>query len=298
MVVLSQNTNYIPYYQMVNKAKLAVYRNQCDTAIDYYLQAFAMVDYILQNDMYEFTRCAAIENKDSLVYWVMTQCVKQTVPLTYVFPPDSLFDKYKQTSQWKDCSDYEQTNREIYIQKQTCPYTKLLDSLSVSDQKVRNRWNVFCRMFPKSKMAKKRHREWVIVDSCNQLLIYEYIQKYDYPNERNGCYNCIYLSRGGVVMIHYDDTNFLFNVEYKALLEGKLSPECYAQRANRINFIFNLSDSDYRYGYHKKMKTAQEKEIVDKNRYDIGLPSVEEEKTIIQWDLERKQAMKQKSSKE
>jgi hypothetical protein len=301
MVALSQNANYIPYYQMVNKAKLALCRNQCDTAIDCYLQAFAMVDYILEKDMRDFTRCVTIEKNDSLAYWIMTQCVKQTVLLTSAFPSDTLFDKYKQTPQWKDCSDYEQENIESYIQKYTCPYKELFDTLVVSDQAVRNRWNLFCRMFPKSNMAKKRHREMVIVDSCNQLLIDEYIQKADFPNERNGCGNCVYLFlNGGCVMTHYDDTNFLFNVEYKALLEGKLSPECYARRASRVNFIFNLSDSDYRYGYHKKMKTTQEKEKVDKNRYDIGLPSVEEEKTINRWEYARyleRQAMKQQSSK-
>ena len=304
--IMAQNINYIPYYHLVNRANLVKCTDaNCDSAIMYYSQAFEMVDYILLEDLRNFTQCAAELGKDSLVYYTMDKCIEQTVYLSYVFYSDSLFDTYKNTEKWKECYTIEQENIEKYKEKQAIGvlYKKVLDSLMVSDQAIRNKANWFYRTFPNSKRAKKMHREWTIIDSCNQIVLDEMIEKYDFPNEQHGLWNNPLFIRGGggIVFVHYDDTNFLRNIEYKALLEGKLSPDYYADRINRIAIIFNWDKTNYTYYYTKKM-TLQEKEQVNRNRHAIGLLSVEEENKIIQCNriaFEQRKALakKQKKSK-
>jgi hypothetical protein len=295
----SQEINYIPYYQLVNKAKIAQCQNKCDSAIAYYLQAFERVDYILVDDLHDFVRCAALEEKDSLIYWIMDKCVEQIVPLSFVFCWDTLLTRYENTEKWQMCFVHEQATIDKYKEKYNCPYRKIIDSLVVSDQEVRNKWNWFCRMFPKSKMAKKRHQQWWTVDSSNRVVIDELVKKYDYPNERNGCTNHPCHQAGMIVIFHYDDTNFFFAVEHKALIEGKFSPDCYARKARRVAIIFNLPLVNYTYRYRKKM-TTEEKMQVDKNRYEIGLPSIEEEKIIIRYNWlqyqQRQELLKQQKN--
>lgn len=253
-----------------------------------------MVDYILIDDLRSFTQCAVAIHNDSLAYFAMKQCNKQTIFLGTIFPEDSSCEKYKATEQWNTCTAYEKENQEIYTKKfLTTPATilKILDSLKVSDQAVRNRWTWYRRTFRNSKKTKTLLREWRIVDSSNQRVVDEMIQKYGFPNERIGCLNnySFYRGGGGMVLVHYDDTNFFRNVEYKALLEGKLSPECYARRANRMATIFNWNKLQYTYYYSNrrfKRMTLQEKAQVNKNRYEIGLPSVEEE-IVIQYNNQK-----------
>jgi hypothetical protein len=283
-IINSQEVNYISYYHLVNKAKIAQCQNNYDSAISYYLQAFKLVDYILQDDMRNFSYCAAIEEKDSLIYFAMEQCIKQIIPLSFIFVADSIFDKYKHTNKWQWCMEQEQANAEKYKEKCSCPYTKVLDSLLISDQRVRNRWNWFCRIFPKSRIAQKRLQEWWLVDSSNRVVIDELVAKYDYPNERNGCVNHYLLDVRLIVLYHYGDTNFFYNIESKALIEGKMSPSYYADKARRISRIFNIPE--LKYTYHKEM-TEKEKTQVDKNRYGIGLPSIEEAKLMYQCNREK-----------
>ncbi|MCL2131148.1 MAG: hypothetical protein FWH36_01640 [Lentimicrobiaceae bacterium] len=286
----AQGVNYIPYYHLVNRAKFVkCIHADCDSAIAYYLQAFEKVDYVLQEDLQHFTQCAAMQGKDSLVYSAMDRCIAQTVPLSYIFLSDTLFDRYKNTEKWKECYAMEQENQEKYKEKYAIGvlYKKVLDSLLVSDQKVRNKWNAIRRAFPNSKKTKELIREGRIVDSCNQLVLDEMIVKYDYPNERNGCSNYSCMIREFLLLLHYRDTSFFNNIETKAFLEGKISPDCYAWKVREMTYIYKWNIKEYTYSYSKKRgkkMTPQEKEQVDKNRYEIGLLSVEEEKMIKQYN--------------
>jgi hypothetical protein len=283
--VISQNINYIPYYHLVNRAKFVkCVDNNYDSAIVYYLQAFGMVDYILLEDLRNFTQCAALTKHDSLVYYAMDKCIIQTVYLDAIFHyfPYSLIDHYKNTEKGKEYYAIEQKNVEKYKEKYyNSPHKKILDSLVISDQEVRNKANWFYWTFPNTKKARKLRERWHIIDSCNRLVIDKMIEKYDFPNERNGCFNDYIFLKSGVVLTHYRDTNFLHNIEYKALIEGKLSPDCYARKAGQTTCGLKLPSWDYTYCYRKEM-TTEEKEQVNKNRYEIGLPSVEEENLIIQ----------------
>ncbi len=292
MNAMSQDVNYIPYYQLVNKAKIAKCQQNYDSALACYTEAFAMVDYILIDDLRSFTQCAVAAHKDSLVYFVMQRCNQQTIFLGTIFPKDSSCEQYRQTEQWNTCMAYEKENQETYMEKFfTTPaaIVKILDSLKVSDQAVRD-WNWFSWTFRNSKLYKKRMREWAIVDSCNQRVLDEMIQKYGFPNERIGCpnnYN-FYRGNGGIVFVHYRDTNFFRNVEFKALLEGELSPDCYASKASAVASIFKWEKLQYTYDYSKrkaKRMAPQEKAQVDRNRYEIGLPSMEEKNIIKYCDI-------------
>jgi hypothetical protein len=294
-IVNSQEINYIPYYHLINKAKIAQCQNNYDSSISYYLQAFKLVDYILQEDMKNFALCAALEGKDSLIYFIMEQCAKQIIPLDFIFTTDSIFDTYRQTDKWQWSMEEEKANAEKYKEKCNCPHTKVLDSLLISDQKVRNKWNWFCRIFPKSRIAKKRLQEWRFVDSSNRVIIDRLIAKYDYPNERNGCINNYLFNTGMVVIYHYDDTNFLYNVEYKALIEGKMSPSYYARKAHRAGLGLNIPE--LRYVYRKEM-TEKEKTQIDKNRYGVGLPSIQEAKLINLCRYEKYLKSKKKNKKQ
>jgi len=300
---VGQNVNYIPYYHLVNRAKFVKCVNaDCDSAIVYYLQAFEMVDYILREDLQNFTQCTAMLEKDSLVYYAMDRCIAQTVYLSAIFTSNSLFDKYKNTEKWNECYAIEQENIEKYKEKYAIGdiYRKVLDSLVVSDREVRIKWFRFHRFFPNTKEARKLRERWHVVDSCNRLVLDEMIEKYDFPNERNGSFNNPQFIYGGVVFIHYDDTNFLRNVEYKALIAGKLSPDYYAKRANRLACAFNWNRNENRFCYYNrfnKKMTSEEKEQVDKNRYEIGLPSVEEENIIKQCNYVERKALEKKRKK-
>jgi len=298
---VGQKVNYIPYYHLVNRAKLVKCVNaDCDSAIVYYLQAFEMVDYILREDLQYFTQCAAMLEKDSLVYSAMDRCIAQTIYLSAIFTSNSLFDKYKNTKKWNECYAIEQENIEKYKEKYyNSPHKKILDSLVISDQEVRNKANWFYWTFPNTKKARKLRERWHIIDSCNRLVVDKMIEKYDFPNERNGCFNDYIFLKSGVVLTHYRDTNFLRNIEYKALTEGKLSPDCYARKAKQTAYVLKLPSLDYTYCYQKEM-TAQEKEQVNKNRYEIGLPSIEEENLIIQCNrikYQQKKALEKKRKK-
>ena len=291
---MCQTINYIPYYHLVNRAKLV----ECidanyDSAIVYYSQAFAIVDYVLAEQLRDFIRCAIMLENDNLVYFAMDKCIEQTVPLStlFHFTSDSLVDKYKNTEEGRKYYTVEQENKEKYIEKYiNPPHKKILDSLSVSDITVRKKWrkgSFFYRRFPNSKKTQELLREWKIVDSCNRLVLDEMIKKYDFPNERNGLFNNpnFIIGGGGIVLVHYDDSVFFKDIEYKMLIEGKLFPDYYAFRAHRIVSIYNLPKTDYTFFYSErqsKKMTTEEKAQVDKNRYRIGLPSVEEEIIIKQ----------------
>ena len=286
IVSVAAQVDYVPYYRLVNRAKFVkCIHKDCDSAIAYYLQAFEMVDYILHEDLRDFTQCAVRLGKDSLVYYAMERCVNQTVPLSFIFSSDTFSDKYKNTEKWKECLAIEQENKGKYKAKHDIAvlYGKVLDSLLVSDQEVRKKPYWFYCKFPNSKKTKELFQNMHVTDSCNRLVLDEMIEKYDFPSEQNGYSNdyCLF----SVVLIHYDDTIFFNNVETKAFREGKISPRYYAWRTHRIAGIFGWDITKYTYFYNKKRgekMTPQEKEQVDKNRYEIGLPSVEEEKLIIQ----------------
>ncbi len=281
---MSQDVNYIPYYQSVNKAKLAKCQQNYDSALVYYAKAFEMVDYILIEDLHHFSQCAMTAHKDSLVYFAMERCNKQTIPIAYIIPSDSAYQKYSKTEQWKTCMAYETQNWDaytIYKKDYSSPAKKILDSLYFVGLDVRRKMGTwYCQAFRKSKLAKKRLQELIIVYDSIQRVVDAVIQKYGFPNERIGCPNTYISYYGGWVLFHYDDIDFFRNVEYKALLEGKLSPDSYALKADdRISGIYKWDKQ--KYTYSKKM-TLQEKAQVNKNRYEIGLPSVEEAAIIRQ----------------
>ena len=224
----------------------------------------------------------------------MDKCIEQTIHLNSIFRFYTILDKYKNTEKWNECVAKQQENIEKYIEKfHNSPHKRILDSLLVSDQEVRKQGYHYWQ-FPNSKKSQKIR----IIDSCNQLVLDEMIEKYDYPNERNGMINNPHfiIGGGGAVLIHYSDTIFLRNVEYKALIEGKLSPDYYAMKARQLAYYKykNLPILDYTYHYTKKM-TPQEKEQVNKNRHEIGLPSVEEGEIIRQCVIsENKKMIKQR----
>ncbi len=298
----SQEVNYIPYYRLINKAKIARCQQNCDSALIYYQEAFKMVDYILLDDLRGFTKCAVTANNDSLVYFAMKQCKKQTIPVSFIIPTNSAYKKYKNTKQWNTCLAYEKENQDIYTEKYFNPSKKILDSLFISSSDViRKKGTWYCRTFYKSKLSQKRLQELIIVFKSNQCVVDEVIQKYGFPNERTGCPNNYLSYYGGYILQHYDDTNFFRNVEYKALLEGKLSPNSYADKAERMASIYKWDKQQHTYSYSKrkgKKMSPLEKEQVDKNRYEIGMLSVADEEMIKQINRQEikksKKAAKQK----
>jgi hypothetical protein len=276
-IIIPQKNNYISYYHAINKADLVRCQQNYDSALIYYWQAFQIVDYILINDLRNFSKCAFIEKKDSLIYFVMEQCVKQTIPLNIIFGIDTIFNQYKYTDKWKWCMEQEEVNIEKYHEKFSCPYQKIMDSLLIEDQKIRSiAW----------RLSKKRRHKALEIEYANRRTIDELIAKYDYPNERNGLSNQSCIWGPIVVIFHYDDTLFFQNIEYKALIEGKLTPYCYARKALRVAVVNNIPFPRYRYEYSSKM-TIEEKAQIDKNRHEIGLPSIEDEKLINQCNYKK-----------
>ncbi|MDR1181866.1 MAG: hypothetical protein LBL13_07805 [Bacteroidales bacterium] len=289
--ISSQEINYIPYYQAINKANLSRCRQNYDSALIYYGQAFQIVDYILMDDLRNFAKCATIEKKDSLIYFAMEQCIKQIVPLNYIFESDTIFEQYQQTDKWQYYMEQEKKNIEMYHEKYSCPYKKVMDSLRIEDQKIRTlAW----------RLTKKRRQKASEIEYSNRRAIDELIAKYDYPNERNGLFNQSCLWAPMIVIFHYHDTVFFQNTEYKAYIEGKLTPYCFSKKAQRVVVFNNLPFPRYRYEYSPNM-TEEEKAQVDKNRYEIGLPSIEEERIINQCnDMEYQkiqEALKQQRKK-
>ncbi len=256
--VYSQN-DYIQYYQLINKVKQYQVNKQNDSLTIFLKQAFELVDYVHIENL-KLGKQIAKKQKDKVL-------------LSYC---------------------------ENALSKSKCninPNLKAkLDSIGKEDQRVRGRKYYKAKKYYKKCLfdttfnynEKKRLKskqimeEWWRVDSSNVEFLKSVISKYGYPSEKLVGEETN--DRGSIILLHYDkDTSnhIMGDILEIALKEGKIKPKMYAWIIDR-----HLMNAGKKQKYQSiptpwVEMTAIKKMEYNKNRFSIGLKSLDEIKIIV-----------------
>ena len=282
IIIIAKNgfsqQNYIPYYQLKNKAEVAICQDKYEDALDYYKQAFRLVDFPLRKELINSLICALLVGDTAYIYDTLTLFsgrigLGRILNKPYMLP-------YLETKSWQQFAQQAEINKSIEDESINKEYIRILDSLDKEDQKPR-KWII---------VKPIRKRKIAFVDSLNYIAIKQLIAKWDYPNERNTGYKHIQISP--MCIWHNTDTTFV-NYEYQMMTQGKMTPELYVRKYiytinSGRNKHLNLEDKYHLFTY--KNLTTEELKKVNQNRSAIGYPTTEE------WDIIRNKGVEKSSS--
>lgn len=267
--------NYIPYYQLKNKAEVAICQDKYEDALDYYKQAFRLVDFPLRKELNNSLICALLVGDTAYIYDTLTLFsgrigLGRILNKPYMLP-------YLETKSWQQFAQQAEINKSIEDESINKEYIRILDSLDKEDQKPR-KWII---------VKPIRKRKIAFVDSLNYIAIKQLIAKWDYPNERNTGYKYIQISP--MCIWHNIDTTFV-DYEYQMMTQGKMTPELYVRRCCYTTHVYehiNLNISDKYHYCTNKNYSSEKLASVNQNRSAIGYPTTEEAALIWQKSREK-----------
>ncbi len=282
---LGNAQNYIPYYKLVKKAEVCIFKEEYENALKYYQQAVSKVKVPATKDLYNASICAALTFNSKVMFDYMLLCLKQGVSFKKFENNNLAFKTYYQDSTWicykKNSDAYYQTA----IKSINKEYVSLLDSMAFEDQRVRNNVKWIYKLFPNTKKAKECRKACLLVDSLNRKLIIRLVDKYGYPDElqRGLKGNITAGTRNLMPFWHQRDSAFIYGVDYQALLKGAISPQRFARRYSNSVFAGFLPVMYYYFATEKKELTEEERKIANANRFKIGLLSIEEQQMFLDY---------------
>ena len=269
--------NYIPYYQLKNKAEVAICQDKYEDALDYYKQAFRLVDFPLRKELINSLICALLVGDTTYIYDTLTLFsgrigLGRILNKPYMLP-------YLETKSWQQFAQQAEINKSIEDESINKEYIRILDSLDKEDQKPR-KWII---------VKPIRKRKIAFVDSLNYIAIKQLIAKWDYPNERNTGYKYIQISP--ICIWHIADTAFV-NYEYQMMIQGKMTPELYVRKCCYMMGGYNYLELDDKFSYYANKEFSSEKlASVNQNRSAIGYPTTEEAALIWQKGREKSSSL-------
>lgn len=118
-------------------------------------------------------------------------------------------------------------------------------------------------------------------DSLNAIKIDSLIDLFGYPCEQ------IFGVKGNnlsfstpVSFFHRIDSFFVFNIQYKALMKGKINPEEYSRKVDYTNSRHKIDPVFYNVYYSKLPTDYIILRNIDNNRVAIGLQTLENEEVM------------------
>jgi len=282
-ISLGQN-NYIQYFQAKANAELSICKYNYSDALNYYKKAFVLVDYPLVKELYNATICAAIIEQDSLMFNYLEKCLKRGVSINCFKKNELVFFKYFTYKKWKELEnsiDYFQKNNLANINKE---YEIALKSIDEKDQYVR-RFSRFSLIFSRKKIKRNLLR----TDSINKIKIDSLIDLFGYPCEQILGVSGNNLSCSTPVsFFHMIDSCFVFNTQYKALMEGKITPEDYSRKVDYTKSRHKIDPIFYNVYYSKLPTDSIRLKNIDNNRIAIGLQTLENEDVMRRYFYDTK----------
>ncbi len=269
--------NYIPYYQLKNKAEVAICQDKYEDALDYYKQAFRLVDFPLRKELINSLICALLVGDTAYIYDTLT-LFSGRIGLGHILNKPYMLP-YLETKSWQQFAQQAEINKSIEDESINKEYLRILDSLDKEDTKVRKG---IIRGF----ILKRKEKKIFFVDSLNYIAIEQLLAKWDYPNERNTGYKYIQISP--ICIWHIADTAFV-NYEYQMMIQGKMTPELYVRKCCYMMGGYNYLELDDKFSYYANKEFSSEKlASVNQNRSAIGYPTTEEAALI--WQKSREKA--------
>ena len=103
--------NYIPYYQLKNKAEVAICQDKYEDALDYYKQAFRLVDFPLGKEIINSLICALLVEDTTYIYDTLTLFsgrigLGRILNKPYMLP-------YLETKSWQQFAQQAEINKSI-----------------------------------------------------------------------------------------------------------------------------------------------------------------------------------------
>ena len=278
-IAKSHTSDYIAYYQQCTKAELNICSLNIDSAFIYYKKAFSIVNNPITADLYNATICAAILQKDSIMFEWMHSCLIKGVNISHFQNNLFVFEPYINDDRWQKTLNQRDSFTNIYISGIDTNYRNALKKLNYFDQQVRNKIKPWHFLFPNSKSFRKKYAQLNKMDSSNRLVIDSLILLRGYPCEQTIGIGNWFGCEIPISIYHYRDSVFIFDVMFRALKEGKLSPRNYAQKIDDFKFV-NQEESFYYILANPTYITLENKIIVNQRRNLIGLPTLEEEEMM------------------
>lgn len=259
---LEEREPYPQYYHLIRQAKSAGLRGDVGEAIAAFEEARSLVSYT-HTDNFIWAAFLALETNDcekALLYY------SKGVEQGFEFSKWD-YSKLKECPGWT--SEYEQKLFQLLSdseQRMNQELSEKIDSVYLVDQRIRQ-----------NEVSPEEFRR---IDSLNMSEIRKIIKDHGYPDERLVGWESA--ENAFIIMLHFDEdkgNKILGPILEDALYSGKLSPQNYAWVIDR-----RLSWSEERkepFYYHLPTKaffelTAEQKEIIDKRRYEIGLKPLSE----------------------
>lgn len=274
--------NYIPYYQKRIEAEVYFCQNKVQNALQSYQEAFS-IKPALAGDLYNASICAALLNQDSLMFLFVESCLESGVEMKIFTQNIAVFKKYFENPKWQELLEKSKIYYDNYLSKLNWEYINLLKSLTEKDQAVRKKIKPYMFNHRNLQISKKRIRNMIIVDSCNNIIIDSLINLYGYPNRENVGIHYQIKHPDFICLWHRVDSLFV-DIVYNAMLNGDVLPESYAEKKEYATRRF-LYGTMYTY---KKKITQQEREFINKNRLQIGMKTIEEDEIVRKYFDETK----------
>jgi hypothetical protein len=251
--------NYTGYYHLTRKARQYNHEGKYDSAFATYQQAFSMVEYVHDRNL---------------------------------FAAAQLAKKLKKKPEAHAYKQQQKSHRAAWNRS----YKKIIDSLSREDQRVRGdkyykAWQLYSAAIndslsdknsPDFREAQSLAKESDRVDSSNIALLKQLIRLYGFPSEKRvGSYSELIAFS---IILHYDDdsTNAIMKpILDSALYAGDISPENYAWIVDR-RLLWDQHKPAWYYQWPTGVEKLSKEELaeVDRRRYLIGLGGVYEGRKI------------------
>lgn len=282
----TDSANYIPYYNLVSRAKYYEYINQPDKAISEYIKAFKLVPKVFPFDKFHLARCYAMK-KDTLkvMNWLL-QAIEE-----------GFFYNYNKEIRTDSLFDFLGVSHKIIISKADEDAFQYYHNTDVKE----NIWNDSIKYFfyndaifrseHNKQMALKKGKNYIdsTLKNWEQLqdMEVDFILRNGYP----GLLKAPFVDIFSVPLWHLTDERkvrikpFL----YEELKHGNITPDDYAGFCENLEFSTNNGDCLY-YVIKTNCNAAEWPKIIS-NRESIGLSLYLDQGDYIPYQMKRRQRL-------
>ena len=284
----AQQNNYINYFQLCNEAEVSICKEDIETAVRCYQDAFQTVNYPLVKDLYNATICTAISKQDSLMFVCLELCLKRGVLLS-VFEDNFLaFGVFLEDVRWHNLKSKQKIFQEEYKTSINLACKNTLQKMDELDQQARNSLKGYAFFSKKKKVKVIENIQKT--DSLISLQIDSLILLYGYPSEKQLGIGKGLGKRNPIVFFHRTDSLFVYHTEYTALQHGCITPFYYSAK---VDYARTKEQSPYYWNMYYMTDLPSEKiDEVDNRRRAIGMPTIKEEEVMRQYFYKTKNMYK------
>ncbi len=279
--------NYLNYHLKVIECEQLIIEGKFTSAINSFETLFRQFDFLFLRDIKVATEVSVFENDHESALKFARLGVKAGWTLKSIKKNKNLRSLQASSGWTKLVSEYD-TLHKTYLLRLNAKVEQEVHEMFKRDQK-----KAFGALIRIGQGAKRRYAEKKFAPHSEIQLhrLEQIISTYGYPGERligNNVWASVILSHHNSISVHYNSKDTIYaHLKPKllnALKMGEISPYELAQIEDwRIAALNNHEQTSY--GYLGNISDGEALDLVNKNRSDIGLRSIELRNSLI--DVER-----------